>query len=180
MNNPYTSDSAFAYASNPGLGFLEDSMQSSMNAQADTGGAFSQVLNQMSAGISSGAQQGTVPMFGGGNAAQYNVNAAQAQRLGVKTFGGLTAAQLGQQMSVGGPASVIPYMGGNVLPQLIFPIAGLWTMYDGVKAVKTFRRDARAEHASQTAFNPSQLRYNASVQQMNSMNDAYAYLGPMH
>ena len=180
MNNPYTSDLAFAYASNPGLGFLEDSMQSSMSAQTSSGGGFAQVMNQMSAGISSGAQQGTVPMFGGGNSADYNVNAAKAQQLGVKTFGGLTAAQIGQQMSVGGVASVLPYMGGNVLPQLVFPIAGLWTMYDGIKAVKAFRRDANAEHASQTAFNPSQLRYNASVQQMDSMNDEYAYLGPMH
>lgn len=172
------SDSSYAYASNPGLGFLEDSMQSTLSAQSGQGGTFGQIMDQMSSGITQGAQQGMVPF--GGNQAQYNVQSAQAQKLGVQTFGGLTAAQIAQQMSVGGPASVLPMMGNSAIPQIVYPVAGLWTLYDGIKAVRSFRKEARYERENQTAFNPNQLRYNTSVRRMDAMNDEYAYLGPLN
>ncbi|MDD9898618.1 MAG: hypothetical protein OXU45_06425 [Candidatus Melainabacteria bacterium] len=173
----YGQTNSYAYASNPGLGFLEDSMQSTLSAQAGQGGTFGQVMNQMSAGITQGAQQGRVPF---GNQSQFNVQSAQAQRLGVQTFGGLTAAQIAQQMNTGGAASVLPMMGGNMMPQVVYPVAGLWTLYDGMKAVRNFRKEARLEQQNHTAFDPSQLRYNTAVRRIDAANDDYAYLGPLN
>lgn len=175
----YANDPSYAYQSNPGYGFLESSMQETMrnSSQGALSSGFAQVMGQMSSGLASGAQQGIVP---GGNSAQYNVNTAQAQKLGVQTFGGLTAAQIGQQMSVGGPASVLPYLGGNAIPQIVYPIAGLWTLYDGAKAITALRRDARTAQSERRAFDPSQLNYNTSVRMIDAAQDEYAYLGPLN
>jgi hypothetical protein len=115
-----------------------------------------------------------------GQAAQYDVNAAKAQQLGVKTFGGLTAAQIAQQMSTGGAASVLPYLGMNSLPNIVFPVAGLWTLYDGVKALKAMKNEAASERVTARVFDPSQLNYNKSLQEANATSDEYAYLGPMY
>lgn len=173
----YANDPAYAYASNPGLGFLESSMQDNMNSQNALADSFAQVMNQMSTGVTQGAQQGMVP---GLMSPQYNVQAAQAQRLGVQTFGGLTAAQISQQMSVGGAASVLPYLGANSMPQIVYPVAGLWTLYDGAKAIGALRRDVKADALAQRSFDPSQLNYDTTVRRLDSMNDEYAHLGPLH
>jgi hypothetical protein len=166
---------------NPGYAFLENNMQQMVNpsSQGALGGQFNQVMNSMSGGITQGASQGRIPMFAG-QAAQYDVNTAKAQQLGVKTFGGLTAAQIAQQMSTGGAASVLPYLGMNSLPNIVFPIAGLWTLYDGVKALKAMRSEAASERVTARVFDPSQLNYNKSLQEANATSDEYAYLGPMY
>ena len=175
------SGSAYGYMANPGYSFLDNNMQQMINpgSQGMLAGQFNQVMNSMSGSITQGASQGSIPMFGA-QAAQYNVNAAQAQSLGVKTYGGLTLAQIAQQMNTGGAASVLPYMGMNSLPNIVFPIAGLWSIYDGVKAVRAMKRDMVAERAEDRVFDPSQLNYNKTVDQMNAMNDEYAYLGPLY
>lgn len=175
------SGSPYGYMNNPGYSFLDSNMQQAIapTSQGMLAGQFNQVMNSMSGGITQGASQGRIPMFAG-QAAQYDINAARAQNLGVKTYGGLTMAQIAQQMSTGGAASVLPYMGMNSVPQIVFPLAGLWTLYDGVKAVNAMRRDVANDRATDRVFNPSQLNYNKSMEQMNAMNDQYAYLGPQY
>lgn len=179
MGNQY--GSPYGYMNNPAYGFLDNNMQQMVNpsSQGMLAGQFNQVMNSMTGGINQGASQGLIPMFAG-QAAQYDVNAAKAQNLGVKTFGGLTAAQIAQQMSTGGAASVLPYMGMNSLPNIVFPIAGLWTMYDGIKALNAMRHDAATERVTARAFDPSQLNYNKSLEEANALSDEYAYLGPLY
>ncbi len=176
-----SSGSAYGYMGNPGYAFLDNNMQQMITptSQGALAGQFNQVMNSMAGGITQGASQGRIPMFAG-QAAQYDMNAARAQSLGVKTFGGLTASQIAQQMSTGGAASVLPYMGMNSLPNIVFPVAGLWTLYDGMKAVSAMKRDAANDRATAKVFDPSQLNYNKSMEQMNAMNDEYAYLGPLY
>ncbi len=174
--------SPYAMAGNPGYAFLDSNMQQvvSPTSQGMLSGQFNQVMGSMAGGITQGAQQGNIPLFGGANASQYNMYAAQAQKLGVKTYGGLTLAQISQQMNTGGAASVLPYMGMNSLPQIVFPVAGLWTLYDGVKAINGMRQSAAADRANDRVFDPKQLNYNKTLEQMNAMNDEYAYMGPLY
>ena len=181
QSQPSQGGSPYGYMNNPGYNFLDSNMQQAINptSQGLLAGQFNQVMNSMSGGITQGASQGRIPMFAG-QAAQYDINAARAQNLGVKTYGGLTMAQIAQQMSTGGAASVLPYMGMNSLPQIVFPIAGLWTMYDGVKALNAMRRDAANDRANSRTFDPSQLNYNRAMEQANAASDSYAYLGPLY
>ena len=173
--------SPYGYMGSPAYGFLDQNMQQMINpsSQGMLAGQFNQVMNSMSGGITQGASQGRISMFAG-QAAQYDMNAARAQNLGVKTFGGLTAAQIAQQMSTGGAASVLPYMGMNSLPNVIFPVAGLWTLYDGMKALNAMRSEAATERTTARVFDPSQLNYNKTLAETNSTSDEYAYLGPMY
>lgn len=174
--------SPYEYEANPGYGLLQSGMEQTMgygSSGTALGGQFAQVMSSMSNSINQSASQGRVQMFGG-NAAQYDVNVAQAQKLGVKTFGGMTAAQIAQQMSTGGAMSVLPALGAASIPQLVYPIAGLWTLYDGVKAIAGMRRDLAMEKASGRTFDPNQLGYNQAMHQMEEASAQSAYLGPLH
>jgi hypothetical protein len=157
---------------------LEDNMNSMMGGYGgQTGGVlgqgFGDVMNSMSQNIDSNAQQGVIPFF---NGSDYNIQSAQAKKLGVQTFGGMTAAQISQQMSIGGPLSVLPFMGG--VNKLIFPIAGLWSMYDGMRSMNQMRNEASQEVAAR--FDPSQMNYNQSLQEYYDVTDRWQRLGPFH
>jgi hypothetical protein len=170
--------SSYAYGSNPAASMLEDSMSSMMGGSGNqTGGVlgqrFGDVMNSMIDNMNNNAQQGIMPFF---NGPQYNLQAAQAQKLGVQTFGGLTAAQISQQMSIGGPLSVLPFLGG--VNKFAFPAAGLWTLYSGIKEIKHMNEGVTEEVSAR--FDPSQLNYNRAVQDYYDTTEKWQNLGPFH
>lgn len=171
----FDSSSPYGYGANPAAAMLENNMNSMMGSGGQAGGvlgqSFGDVMNSMNQNITNNAQQGVIPFF---NGPQYNVQAAQAQRLGVQTFGGMTAAQIAQQMSIGGPLSVLPFMGG--MNRYVFPVAGLWSMYDGVRSMNAMRNEARTEVSAR--FDPSQMNYNRSLQEYYDVKDRWSDLGP--
>jgi hypothetical protein len=173
-----STSSSYAYGSNPATAMLEDSMSSTMGGYGNPSGGilgqrFGDVMNSMTDNMNNNAQQGVMPFF---NGPQYNVQAAQAQKLGVQTFGGLTAAQISQQMSIGGPLSVLPFMNG--VNKVAFPIAGLWTLYSGMKEMNNLRGESNTEVSAR--FNPSELNYNRALQDYYDTSDRWQQLGPFH
>jgi hypothetical protein len=118
--------------------------------------SFSGVMGNMVGGISRGATMGMVP----GNTNPNN----------------FTPAQIAAQMNMGGPMSVLPYLGKSYVPNLIFPIASVWSMVDGVKAYRSMKKDVRAESPSH--FDPSQLAYNKAVQELDAVQQQYRNWAP--
>jgi len=170
--------SSYAYGYNPASAMLEDSMNSMMGGSGNTSGGilgqrFGDVMNSMTDNMNNSAQQGITPFF---NGPQYNVQSAQAQKLGVKTFGGLTAAQIGQQMSIGGPLSVLPFLGG--VNKFAFPAAGLWTIYSGIKEMNNLKQESTQEVSAR--FDSSQLNYNRAMQDYYDTSEKWQQLGPFH
>lgn len=160
----YEQSSPYAYAGNPASGFLYDSMQSNMGGSPYGGGLqgglvgqqFGQVMNSMAGGLQQSAQRGIVP--GGNN-------------------GKLTPQQVAAQMNVGGVMSVLPVLGGSFLPKVMYPIAGIWSLVDGVRSMQSMKRDAR-NMAHSDRFDPSQLQYEKSLQEMHEVSARWAQLGP--
>ncbi len=197
-------DSPYAMTSNPAMGFLDTSVANMMNPSSQgglLGSRFDQVMSSISDSIGQSASQGMVPQMGYGN----NINNAIPQPInnnqamgGVtpmpmigspingmqrnsqsssqqQTIGGLTGAQIAQQMSIGGPMSLLPYLGKSFLPQLIFPVAGLWSLYDGVKAVNNMRHEAALERSASPRFDPERdLQYGKAVEALDPVR-ANAY-----
>jgi hypothetical protein len=173
-----TNNTSSSYGYNPASEMLENSMNSTLGGFGNqTGGIlgqrFGDVMNSMTSNINNNAQQGVMPFF---NSPQYNVNAAQAQKLGVKTFGGLTAAQISQQMSIGGPLSVLPFMDG--VNKIAFPAAGLWTLYSGMKELNNMKTETSQEVSAR--FDPAQLNYNRAMQDYYDTSEKWQRLGPFH
>lgn len=155
--NPY------AYASNPATGFL-DSAMNSYGGGYGAGGAmqggvvgqqFANVMNSMSSGVTRNAQMGIVP--GGINTNQ------------------MTPQQIAAQMNYGGPMSVLPYLGNSFLPKLVYPVAGLWSLYDGIKSVNGMRQELAHERATNARFDPSQLSYNQVNADLDASNELARY-----
>lgn len=148
--------------SNPASSFLQDSFQQSMysNTGATGGGAlqgqFTNVMNSMQAGVTSNAQQGNIGSSGGQ----------------------MTAQQIAAQMNTGGVMSVLPQLGGSFLPKLMFPIAGLWSLVSGVKAIGSFIAGARSDREAQVKFDKSQLAYNQDLNEMYEVSQKWSSLGP--
>lgn len=115
--------------------------------------SFSSVL----AGITQNAQRGVTPF-----------SQANGQNF--------TPAQIAGQMQIGGVGSVLPMLGGRFLPKLLFPLAGLWTLVQGVKDMAFFKKDAAAQAA--VPFDPSTMHYNqtrASIDNVLAQNIASDY-----
>lgn len=173
-----TVDSPYAYAGNFGNSFLEMNADNMMGASQSAGllsSNFNNVMSSMSANINQNAQQGIVPFF---NTANYSVQAAQAKKLGVPTFGGLTLAQISSQMSVGGPMSALPYLGANLLPKLIFPLAGLWSIFGGIKAIAAIKKEEMQNSPAQ--FDSKQLNYDRTRQEIYEAANEWKNLGPFN
>lgn len=146
---------------NPATSFLQDSYQQSMYGSFNTSdsalqGQFTNVLNSMQAGVTTNAQQGNIGT----------------------TTGEMTPQQVAAQMNVGGVMSVLPMLGNSFLPKLMFPIAGLWSLASGVKAIGGFISGARAERVNQEKFDPSQLAYNQNLNEMYEVSQRWSHLGP--
>ncbi len=149
-----TSYSDYSYSnSNPGTAFLDSHMQSTY-ASAGTQSSFGAVMSSMAGGVTQNAAMGIMPGSKPSN---------------------ISPEQLAAQMNLGGPMSVLPYLGGETMQKLVFPIAGLWSMVDGVKAVSELRRDAAQESKSYKRFDPSQLSYNKASQRLDSVESDLNY-----
>lgn len=160
----YQQTSPYAYAGNPASSFLYDSMQNNMGGSAYggqggglVGQRFGQVMNSMSGGIQQSAQMGNVP---GANNGQ------------------LTPQQVAAQMNIGGPMSVLPMLGGSMLPKLMYPVAGVWSLVDGVRSMRSMNHEAKAQINNR--FDPSQLQYERSLQEMHEVSSRWAQLGPLN
>lgn len=159
----YGDSSPFAYAANPAGGFLYDQMQNSMSGDlyggyggGMIGQRFGQVMNTMSTGIQQNAQMGILPG---------------------QNMGNITPQQAAMQMNIAGPMSVLPYLGGGKIQQYIMPVAGLWSMVDGIKSMRAMGRDARL--AANDRFDPSMLQYERSLQEMHDVSNRWQHLGPL-
>lgn len=161
----YEQSSPYAYAGNPASSFLYDSMQNQMGSNSAYGGQgggivgqrFGQVMNSMTGGIQQGAQMGNVP---GANNGQ------------------MTPQQVAAQMNMGGPMSVLPMLGGSMLPKLMYPIAGVWSLVDGVRSMRSMNSEAKAQINNQ--FDPRQLNYERSLQEMHEVSSRWSQLGPLN
>jgi hypothetical protein len=181
----YSYGSQYAYAGNPASGFLNDSVQQSMgglvNGQQGQGPLqqqFGNVLSSMAAGINTGASQGVLPWQQGANASNTPRLFGETAKQYDKRLDGmnrLSPAQAAQLMSTAGPTSILPYIGGQNVSRLIFPIAGAWSLYDGVKSMKALSHEARSDVSAR--FNPStDVSYDRAVEQMDSANAAWQHL----
>ena len=151
----------FQASSNPASTFLQNSYNETMYGGFQNGGAlqnqFSNVMNSMQAGVTTNAQQGNFGNAGGAP---------------------MTPQQIAAQMNTGGVMSVLPQLGNSFLPKLMFPIAGLWSLISGVKAIGSFITGARAERVAQQKFNPSELGYTQSLNEMYEVSQRWQELGP--
>lgn len=144
----------YSSSGNMGTAFLDNSMQSSFASQSSTGSSFGAVMSNLSGSINQNANMGVMPGASNGN---------------------ISPQQLAAQMQVGGPMSVLPYLGGGKVQQMIFPIAGLWSMVDGVKAYSEMRRDAKNESKSYKRFDESELSYNKAASKYDNMQSEMNY-----
>lgn len=139
--------------------FLQDSYQQSISG--GTGGGlignqFSSVMNSISSGVTTNAQNGNIGASGEN----------------------LTPQQIAAQMNTSGVMSVLPFIGGTALPKLMFPIAGLWSLVSGVKAVGSFISGAKAERSTNVGFDPNKLAYNQTMNEMYEVSQKWSSLGP--
>lgn len=175
--------SPFAYASNPASGFLDTSVQQSMSGAVNgQGGAlqqqFNNVMSSMAGGINTGASQGQLP-WQGANPAQYprfagESNIQYKQRL--EQVNKLTPAQAAQMMSIAGPTSVLPYVGGPQISRVIFPLAGAWSLYDGIRSMRAMHNELQTETSTHARFNPEQLSYDRTLKEMEASRSDWAHL----
>jgi len=157
----FESASPFSYSNNLGSSFLDSSLQSMYNGSSTSGlmgQQFAGVMNSISGGVTTGAQNGMLPGM-------------QATTM--------TPQQIAAQMNTMGPMSVLPYLGNSFMPKLIFPIAGLWSLIDGVRSISAMRSEANSELAATQKFDPSQLNYYKSLEEMYAVSDRWSQLGPL-
>ncbi len=157
----FDTQSQFSYGSNPASSFLQDSYNQSMYGGSGGGGAlqnqFSNVMNSMQAGVTQSAQQGNIGNTGGEQ---------------------MTPQQVAAQMNTGGVMSVLPMLGGSFLPKLMFPIAGIWSMISGIKAIGSFIVNVGKEREDGSKFDPSKLAYNKSLDEMYHVSQRMSDMGP--
>lgn len=151
-------NSSYAYAGNPATGFLDTAMNNYAGAGMQSGmmsQQFANVMNSMSSGVTRNAQMGIVP--------------------GGITTNQMTPQQIAAQMNYGGPMSVLPYLGNSFLPKLVFPIAGAWSLYDGIKSINGMRNELHYEQATTGKFDPARLSYNQTVADIDRSRDLERY-----
>lgn len=152
----------FQQNSNPASSFLQQSYNDTLYGGFGPGGAlqnqFSNVMNSMQTGVARNAQIGQIGNTGGAR---------------------MTPQQIAAQMNTGGVMSVLPQLGGSFLPKLMFPIAGLWSLISGVKAIGSFITGARAERTSSAQFDPGQLSYNQNLNEMYEVSQRWNQMGPL-
>jgi len=138
-----------------GTAFLDNHMQSSYaSAMPQQGASFGAVMSQMSGAINQNATMGVMPGTSNGN---------------------MSPQQLAAQMQMGGPMSALPYLAGGKVAQAMFPIAGIWSLVDGVKAYSGMHRDAANESKNYKRFDESELSYNKAAARFDTMQTEYNY-----
>ena len=115
------------------------------NSGGFVGSSFNAVLNS----VNSNAEQGISPFGNGANSSS-----------------NLSPGQIAAQMQIGGASSILPVLGNKFLPKILFPIAGLWSIVGGIKAMIGLRNEAAA---GTTKFDPSQLNYYKTSSQLESV-----------
>ena len=138
--------------------FLDGQMQNTYQGASQggaLGGQFANVLNSMQGTIQQNAQVGVLP----------------------GQTGNLSPQQVAAQMSTGGVTSVLPYLGGSFMPKLIFPVAGVWSLVDGVRAYGQFKSDLN--NHQEEHFNPNQLQYENKLNELMEAQNHWGHLGPM-
>ena len=136
-----------------GSGFVDGAVQSTINpgftgAAGGAGGTFGNVLSNLSAGINQNASQGISPFQ------QQNTQ-------------NLSPSQIAAQLSNAGPTSLLPLLGNSFIPRLIFPVAGLWSMVQGVKSFVAMNNDAKSLRNNN--FDASALAYNQTRAQFDGL-----------
>jgi hypothetical protein len=156
-----TVDPTFQFGANPASSFLQENYNQTMYGGFGSGGLmqnqFSNVMNSMQAGVTSNAQQGNI---------------------GANPGAQMTPQQIAAQMNTGGVMSVLPQLGNSFLPKLMFPIAGLWSLVSGVKAIGGFITGARSDRAASEKFDPAKLAYNQDLNEMYEVSQRWNSLGP--
>ncbi len=147
-------DNYSSYAGSPNLGtaFLDSHMQSSFAGQKAN--SFGSVMSSFAGSVNQQASMGLMP---GSNPQN------------------LSPEQIAAQMNIGGPMSVLPYLANGAAQKFIFPIAGLWSLVDGVKAVNELRREASSEAGSYRGFDPSKLSYNQARERVDNLETEIHY-----
>lgn len=149
-----------SFNSNLGSSFLQNSFQQTMSGGMNSNMAlqnqFGNVMNSMQAGVATNAQMGNIGNTGTNQ---------------------MTPQQIAAQMNTGGVMSALPMLGGSFLPKLMFPIAGLWSLFSGVKAIGGFIAGAHQERESQQKFDRSQLAYNQNLNEMYEVSQKWSHLG---
>jgi hypothetical protein len=141
---------SYNYGSSLPMGFLEDGMQQSMSSYYPSQNSFSGVMSSLSTGVSTNASQGITP---------WNAQEATSN---------LSPSQIAAQMSVAGPLSVLPLLGKSFLPQLIFPIAGLWSLVDGMRSMAGMHREFSSSSPSEK-FDPKNLSYYKTLSKLEAL-----------
>ncbi len=139
---------------NMGTAFLDNNMQSTYAGTMPQGSSFGAVMSNLSGGINQSAGMGVMPGASSGN---------------------ISPQQLAAQMQMGGPTSVLPYLAGGKVAQMMFPIAGVWSLVDGVKAYSGMRKDAANESKNYKRFDQSELSYGKAAARLDSMQTEYNY-----
>lgn len=152
--NPYTQlpSSTLGGASS---GFLDSQLQQNMAPQRGLmQGQFNNVMSSLSGSVTQNAQQGVLP----------------------GQSGKLTPQQVAAQMQTGGVMSVLPQLGGSFMPKLIMPVAGAFSIVDGLRTLGSMKKELRDDAASNQRFDPSQLSYNRAMEQYEETLNATSHL----
>ena len=155
-------NSSYSYAGNPAAGMLTSAMDAYGGGYASGAGGggmlgqqFGNVMSSLSGNITQSAQRGIIPGA---------VNANQ-----------MTPQQIAAQMQYGGPLSVLPFLGNSFIPKLVFPLAGAWTLYDGVKSMNNMRNELKYEEATNKRFDPTKLSYEQTMADIDAGGDLERY-----
>lgn len=132
---------------------LNGSLQSSLQGGGFTApsSGFGGILSGLAGGVTNNALQGAVPGQGSGE---------------------LTTQQVAAQMQIGGPMSALSLVGNSFLPKLVFPIAGLFSLVDGIKAFTAMKRDVEYNNTGRN-FDPFEFERNLGYNQAVSRHDSY-------
>lgn len=153
MNNYYGMNSGLAGSMLSGA--FDNSMASSFSSAQ--GGAFSNLLGQFTGGIQRNASMGIMPGQGTGN---------------------MSPQQIAAQMSMGGGiSSLLPLLGNSFLPKLMFPVAGLMTVFQVAQSAMQMKNDLD-QSRPQLGLDPRDLNYNKAVEMVETASLDGKHLGP--
>ena len=154
MNNYYGTNSGLA-GSMLNWGF--DSAMSSQMGSGMQGGTFSNLLGQITGGIQRNASMGIMPGQGTGN---------------------MTPQQIAAQMGMGGGiSSLLPLLGNSFLPKLMFPVAGLMTVFQVAQSAMQMKNDLD-QSRPQLGLDPRDLNYSKAVEAVQVASAEGQHLGP--
>ncbi len=113
----------------------------------------------------------------GGSFGSVLLGVSQNAERGVSPFSktssaNLTPGQVAAQMKVGGLSSVLPMLGSSFMPKLIFPLASLWSLFQGVKSFASLKTEGASRIQN---FETSNLAYNQMRAKVDGLLNEPAY-----